>query len=132
MFSHITVGAADLDKAEIFYNGLLKPLGLIPRQVIPDGAAVSLCWVSSQAVLPRFYVTRPFNSAPALAGNGNMVAFLAPSPAAVDGAYEAGIAAGGSCEGKPGERAHYGEGYYGAYLRDLDGNKVHIVYRGDL
>jgi len=39
---------------------------------------------------------------------------------------------GGTDEGAPGNRPEYSEGYYGAYLRDPDGNKVHIVYRGDL
>jgi len=69
---------------------------------------------------------------PASAGNGSMVAFLAPSPAAVDAAYQAGLATEGGGEGAPGPRPHYGEGYYGAYLRDPDGNKVHVVYRGDI
>jgi catechol 2,3-dioxygenase-like lactoylglutathione lyase family enzyme len=61
-----------------------------------------------------------------------MVAFTAPSPNAVDAAYAAGLLAGGHDEGEPGLRSHYGDGYYGAYLRDPDGNKVHIVHRGDL
>jgi catechol 2,3-dioxygenase-like lactoylglutathione lyase family enzyme len=61
-----------------------------------------------------------------------MTASLAPSHAAVYVAHAAALAAGGSDEGAPGPRAHYGEGYYGAYVRDPDGNKVHIVYRGDI
>jgi catechol 2,3-dioxygenase-like lactoylglutathione lyase family enzyme len=61
-----------------------------------------------------------------------MVAFLAPDPKAVDAAYQAGLAAGGTDEGGPGPRVRYGRGYYGAYLRDPDGNKVHVVHRGDL
>jgi catechol 2,3-dioxygenase-like lactoylglutathione lyase family enzyme len=74
----------------------------------------------------------PFNREAATAGNGTMVAFTAPSPDAVRQAYFAGLQAGGTDEGPPGERAHYGAGYYGAYLRDPDGNKVHIAHRGDL
>ena len=61
-----------------------------------------------------------------------MVAFTAPSPMAVDAAHAAGLAANGTDEGASGPRPHYGTGYYGAYLRDLDGNKLHVVYRGDL
>lgn len=61
-----------------------------------------------------------------------MIAFSAPSIAAVDTAYAAAMAFGGVDEGEPGARPHYGEGYYGAYMRDPDGNKVHVVYRGDL
>ncbi len=61
-----------------------------------------------------------------------MTAFLAPSVAMVDCAYRAGLAAGGRDDGAPCERAHYGPGYYGAYLRDPDDNKVHVVHRADL
>jgi catechol 2,3-dioxygenase-like lactoylglutathione lyase family enzyme len=61
-----------------------------------------------------------------------MVAFLASSQEAVVQAYQAGLAKGRTDEGPPGLREHYGIGYFGAYLRDPDGNKVHITYRGDL
>ena len=91
-----------------------------------------MCWVSLDASLPRFYVYSPLNGRPASSGNGSMVAFLAPSDVIVDVAYDAGIASGGMSEGPPGERPHYAKGYYGAYLRDPDGNKVHIVHRGDI
>ena len=61
-----------------------------------------------------------------------MLAFHAEDPATVRAAYSAGLEAGGTDEGAPGDRPWYGEGYYGAYLRDPDGNKLHVVYRGDL
>jgi hypothetical protein len=61
-----------------------------------------------------------------------MTAFLAPSPEAVRAAHAAGLAAGGADEGAPGERPRYGRGYYGAYLRDPEGTKLHVVHRGDL
>ena len=60
-----------------------------------------------------------------------MTAFTAPSRAAVDAAYAAAIAAGGHDEGPPGARASYAPDYYGAYVRDLDGNKLHFVRRGE-
>ena len=47
-------------------------------------------------------------------------------------AYTGAMACGGKDEGRPDIRPHYGHGYFGAYLRDPDGNKLHIVYRGDL
>lgn len=47
-----------------------------------------------------------------------MTAFLAASKADVETSYLAGLGMRGKCEGKPGFRDHYGEGYYGAYLRD--------------
>ncbi|CAM3152130.1 VOC family protein [Pseudomonas gessardii] len=132
MFSHITVGTNDLDKAAAFYDAVLIPLGLCRRPVTPDGGPSSACWITPGSPLPRFYVYSPYNRQDATAGNGSMVAFSAPSPDAVNVAYAAGVLAGGRNDGEPGPRPHYGDGYYGAYLRDPDGNKVHIVHRGDL
>lgn len=128
MFSHITLGSNDLERAGRFYDAVLLPLGLKRRMVEPDGGPLALCWVGETA-LPRFYVYSPFNGEPASAGNGTMVAFNAASSAAVDIAHAAGLAAGGSDEGAPGPRPHYSPGYYGAYLRDPEGNKVHLVFR---
>ncbi len=132
MFSHITVGTQNLERAGRFYDAVLFPLGLKRRVITPDGGPAALCWVTAQSPLPRFYVYSPFNGEAATAGNGGMVAFLAPSEEAVNEAYTGGMACGGADEGRPGLRPHYGDGYFGAYLRDPDGNKLHIVYRGDL
>jgi catechol 2,3-dioxygenase-like lactoylglutathione lyase family enzyme len=132
MFSHVTVGTNDLDKAATFYDAVLIPLGLCRRPVTPDGGPPSACWVNPDSPLPRFYVYRPYDLKEALAGNGSMVAFSAPHPDSVDAAYAAGLIAGGFDAGEPGPRSNYGDGYYGAYLRDPDGNKVHLVHRGDL
>jgi len=132
MFSHVTVGCTDLERAARFYDAVLLPLGLRRRVVVPDGGPEAAAWETPGQDLPRFYVYLPFDRRPMSAGNGSMVAFLAPSPDAVDAAHAQGLAAGGSCEGEPGPRPHYGEGYYGAYLRDPDGNKLHVVHRGDL
>jgi len=82
--------------------------------------------------MPRFYVYVPYNGTDATTGNGTMIAFHAPSQTSVDIAYTAGLNAGGSSEGVPGPRDRYGKGYYGAYLRDPDDNKIHIAYRGDV
>lgn len=132
MFSHITVGCQDLARAGRFYDAVLAPLGLIQRPVQPDGSPASLCWIQPGQTLPRFYARLPWNGEPSTWGNGCMVAFLAPSRQAVDEAWHAGLATGGTDEGEPGLRAHYGPGYYGAYLRDPDGNKLHVVFRADL
>jgi len=132
MFSHVTLGAEDLDAARRFYDALLTPLGLERREMNPDGGAVGLCWRRSGERTPWFFVFQPYDGRPASAGNGTMAAFLAPSEEAVRAAYAAATIAGGRCEGPPGERAHYAPGYYGAYLRDPAGNKVHVVHRGDL
>jgi len=132
MFSHVTVGTNDIEQAAAFYDAVLTPLGLRQRTIDPDGGPAARCWIVEDRPLPRFYVYEPFDEAEASAGNGTMVAFEATSNVAVNSAYDAGLSSGGFDAGKPGLRPHYGEGYYGAYLRDPDGNKVHIVYRGDL
>lgn len=129
MFSHVTVGTNDIERATVFYDAVLAPLGLQQRTVDPDGGPAARCWIEKPHSLPRFYVYEPFDGAQATAGNGTMVAFAAGSTEAVERAYHAGLSSGGSDAGKPGPRPHYGDGYYGAYLRDPDGNKLHIVFR---
>jgi hypothetical protein len=56
-----------------------------------------------------------------------MVGIEAPSRDAVDAAYVAALAGGGADEGAPGPRPHsFAPDYYGAYVRDLEGNKLHF------
>jgi catechol 2,3-dioxygenase-like lactoylglutathione lyase family enzyme len=55
------------------------------------------------------------------------VALTAVGRAAVDAAWEAGLAAGGTDDGPPGPRPQYGQRYYAAYLRDPDGLRVEVV-----
>lgn len=132
MFSHVTVGTDDLDKAAAFYDAVLGPIGMDQRVVEPDGGPAARCWVRPEAPYPRFYVYEPFDGAPARAGNGAMWAFVAPTRAAVDAGHAGGLANGGTDEGAPGLRAHYAPDYYGAYLRDPSGNKIHLVHRLEL
>ena len=126
MFSHVTVGTHDLERAIAFYDATLAPLGIERvSKKYPGWAAWQRPGEES-----KFWVGLPYNQLPASVGNGCMVAFAAPSRAAVDAAHAAALAAGGRDEGKPGPRPSYGPDYYGAYIRDPDGNKVHFVRRG--
>jgi catechol 2,3-dioxygenase-like lactoylglutathione lyase family enzyme len=61
-------------------------------------------------------------------GNGNMAGFPAPSRAIVDAVHAKALELGGTCEGKPGIRGDDPNGFYGAYFRDLDGNKL-VTFR---
>ena len=127
MFSHVTLGTHSLERAIAFYDATLAPLGI--ERVLkkyPNWAAWQRPRESS-----KFWVGLPYNQLPASWGNGCMVAFAAQSRTAVDAAYAAAIAAGARDEGSPGERPNYGPGYYGAYVRDLDGNKLHFVFRAE-
>lgn len=120
MFSHVQIGTDDFPAAFAFYTRVLAELGLVLSFVEPGQWAG---WQAGEA-RPLFIVGRPFNGQHAFPGNGQMVALAAIDHQAVERAYDAAIAAGGSDEGKPGWRKHYHPDYYGAYFRDLDGNKI--------
>jgi len=123
VFSHVTVGIADVARAKAFYNAVFEPLGLVLRNETPD----LVSYRAPEGELPFFTAVLPIDEKAARAGNGTMAAFIAPDRMAVDAAYRGGIDHGGTCEGPPGLRPHYHASYYGAYLRDPDGNKVHVV-----
>ena len=122
MFSHVTVGSSDIAKAKSFYDALLKPLGLVRQADYPDGIGYGLT-----GGRPQLWIVRPLDKKAASAGNGVTVGLDAPDRPAVDAAHKAGMSAGGKDEGAPGLRTHYHPNYYGAYLRDPDGNKICIV-----
>lgn len=125
MISHVTVGISDLDRALAFYGPVLAELGLIQKFVEPENGWAG--WVSPQAPRPLFLITRPFNGEAHAVGNGQMVALQAQSRDVVDSTYAVAMALGAECEGPPGLRPHYTPDYYGAYFRDLDGNKLCVV-----
>ncbi|WP_081991634.1 VOC family protein [Inquilinus limosus] len=120
MLSHITVGVADVSRALQFYGPVFESLGLILKFADDKWAY----WKAPGADRPLFIVARPFDGRPATVGNGQMVALLAKTRSLVDQCYAAALAHGGTDEGTPGLRPHYHPNYYGAYFRDLDGNKL--------
>lgn len=125
MFSHIFIGVSDFGLAHTFYGPLMTELGL--RQRFFDPANSWAAWQQEAGGRPLFIIGRPFDGAPHAAGNGQMVAFTAKDRATVDRAYQLALTRGGTDEGAPGLRPHYHASYYGAYFRDLDGNKLCVV-----
>ena len=125
MFSHITVGTTDFSRAIAFYDAILMPLGMIRHET--DTAHGLVGYALDPMATPQFYIMRPIDGLAASVGNGVTVAFEAPMREQVDAFHAAGLAAGGRDEGAPGLRPHYHPDFYGAYLRDPDGNKVAIV-----
>ena len=122
MFSHVTVGSNDVAKAKPFYDGIGKALGLELLADYPSAIAYG-----KPGGRPQLWVVHPLDKQFASTGNGITIALEAPGRSAVDAAYQAGMAAGGKDEGAPGLRKHYHPHYYGAYLRDPDGNKICVV-----
>ncbi len=121
MFSHVTLGTNDMPRAVTFYDAVLGALG--HRQEFKVGHAV----VYGAIKAPKTFILSPFNEAEAVPGNGVHVAYLAKSRAEVDAFFAAAMAHGGTSEGDPGLRPHYHPNYYGAYVRDPDGNKLQAV-----
>lgn len=123
MFSHVTVGTNDLQRAGAFYDSVLGAIGhtrsLEKETFIAYGDRSGA----------RFFVMEPFDGAAATVGNGMHVAFDAETRAQVDAFHAAALAASGSDAGAPGLRPHYHADYYGAYVRDPDGNKIQAVCR---
>ena len=120
MFSHVTVGVADVQAARLFYGPLLGALGFVSKFAELRWAG----WRHPSTDRPLFIVMEPFDGGPASVGNGQMVAFLASSRSLVEECYFLALELGAADEGKPGQRPHYPRHYYGAYFRDPDGNKL--------
>ncbi len=131
MFSHVTVGITDIDRALGFYRPLMEALGWEERWASRAAPGPWAGFVMPGTERPQFVVTVPFDrTAPADPGNGPMVAFEVASRAEVDAAHALGLALGGTDAGAPGLRPQYHPQYYGAYLRDPDGNKLCLVCHG--
>lgn len=124
-YSHVTVGASSMNRALRFYDTVLAPLGLVRSRTAK--IAIAYAPEDFSGVNEPFWVVRPLDGAPASAGNGVTVAFDAPTRGAVDAFHAAALAAGATDEGGPGLRAQYHPDYYGAYVRDSDGNKLCAV-----
>ncbi|HYH59853.1 MAG TPA: VOC family protein [Thermoleophilaceae bacterium] len=116
MIHHVGYEVQSLTLSGAFYDAVFFALG--GRRLYESGESIG--WGVDE---PLFWVTARAVPKP---GYGH-VAFRASGRAAVDGAYEAGLANGGSDDGPPGDRPQYGPTYYAAYLRDPDGLKVEIV-----
>ena len=121
MFSHVTLGTNDFAKAERFYDAVMGVLGH-PVMFKASGTAAY-----GTPTGPKVFIVPPFDGKAAQSGNGVHVAFLVTDRATVDSFHQAALAHGGSDEGAPGPRPHYHPNYYGAYVRDPDGNKLQAV-----
>jgi catechol 2,3-dioxygenase-like lactoylglutathione lyase family enzyme len=123
MFTYVMLGASDLPRALRFYD----PLMAILEQPRCFTDPVLVGWGSREAPHARLYVGTPYDGKSVTHGNGTMLALRATSRAAVRQAHAAALANGGADEGAPGLRPQYHAHFYGAYVRDPDGNKLAFV-----
>jgi len=120
MIDHVSIGVRDLKRATRFYEALLGAIGYVKLDARPAtvgfGKRYSDVWLNHRPGMSA--VDRE---------SGNHVCLRASSTAAVDAFHAAALAAGGSCDGAPGLRPQHGEGYYAAFVRDPEGNRVEAV-----
>jgi catechol 2,3-dioxygenase-like lactoylglutathione lyase family enzyme len=120
MLHHVSVGVKDVARAATFYDPVLKALGY--KRVV-EYLPVAIGYGESKD-RAQFWIGLPHNQSAATSGNGAHIGFIAKSKAAVNKFHEAALRAGGSNNGEPGPRPDYGPHYYGAFIYDLDGNKI--------
>jgi predicted enzyme related to lactoylglutathione lyase len=114
------VGTSDLGRAAAFYDELFAVLGATRMFETPRG----VFWTKDQG--PFFGVVRPFNEQAATFGNGTVIGFEAESDEVSARVHALALRLGGQDEGAPGPRA---SGWFCAYFRDLDGNKLNVYHR---
>lgn len=123
---HVSVGVADANRAKSFYDAALAPLGMAPIYPVEhQGRLLGVGY--GEAKKPSFWIQLPLDGKGASQGNGVHIAFTAPTRAAVDAFHRAALDHGGADEGAPGLRPDYHPDYYGAFVRDPDGNKIEAV-----
>ena len=116
MIGYVTLGTNDLAKAAVFYDAIAKELGT--SRFMENEQFIAWAGVGGSGGIG---LTKPFNGQPATVGNGVMVALHVKDEAQVKRIYDQALSLGGTDEGAPGPR---GDGFYAAYFRDPDGNKL--------
>jgi catechol 2,3-dioxygenase-like lactoylglutathione lyase family enzyme len=120
MIDHISIPVRDLAASTRFYEAVLAPLGMTRLETRPATVGFGKSY-------PEFWLNLRHDLAPVPIGHGAHVCLRARSTETVDAFHAAALAAGGTSDGAPGLRTQHGEGYYAAFIRDADGNRVEVV-----
>jgi catechol 2,3-dioxygenase-like lactoylglutathione lyase family enzyme len=120
MIDHVSVSVSDLDRSAVFYEAVLGVLGYSRLEVraatIAFGRKYSEFWINH----------RPWMK-PVDEDSGMHIALRASSEQMVEAFYAAALAHGGMSDGEPRLRPQHGDGYYAAFIRDPDGNRIEAV-----
>ena len=120
MIDHVSISVRDLEKAARFYEAVLGAIGYARLRNRPATVGFGKRY-------PEFWLNhRPSMERPAAEG-GTHICLRAPDAEAVRNFYAAALAAGGTSDGEPGPRPHYSDGYYAAFIRDPEGNRIEAV-----
>jgi predicted lactoylglutathione lyase len=122
MIGYVTLGVNDIEAAKGFYDKALAGLGA--KRAFSNERMQGY---ASRVSPVQLMICAPYDGGRATAGNGTMVSLVAASHEMVDRVHKDALAAGGKDEGAPGDR---GNGFYGAYFRDPDGNKICVFKMG--
>ena len=129
MFSHIMVGANDIERSKRFYDALLGVLGA--GEPHRNNASTGHARLFYRHGGSTFCVSEPINGDAATFANGGTIGFECNSPEQVQQFHDTAVAHGGSSiEAAPGLRESPMGAMHLAYVRDPDGNKLCAIYRG--
>ena len=117
MIGYVTIGVHDMEKAKAFYTELLSDIG---ASLMMDMGRIA--FIGKGQGQPMLSICEPYDENDPNPGNGNMVAIDPGSKEMVDKLYTKALELGASSEGEPGQRID--DVFYGAYIRDPDGNKL--------
>ena len=119
-----TIGTNNKEAAETFYDGVLEQLEAIK---FPANDRITM-WMSKDDGSVLLAIAVPYDGEKANHGNGNMKAISLSSQEEVVTMYNKAMEMGAKDDGEPGMRAGK---FYGAYVYDLDGNKLCFFNFGD-
>ncbi|KAE9630377.1 VOC family protein [Parasedimentitalea maritima] len=120
MIGYISVGTNDLARSSAYYDTILGMLGASRIMEMDD----FIVWGTKNGTT-NFSVHVPENKAAATVGNGMMIALHAENPETVTAVHAKAIELGSEDCGAPGPR-HGDSGFFAAYFRDPDGNKLNL------
>ena len=119
MIDHVSIGVRDLAAGARFYEAVLGALGYTKLEARPATVGFGKRYA-------EFWINLRPDVAPD-PHSGTHVCLRAKSTVTVDAFHAAAVANGGASDGAPGLRPHHGDGYYAAFIRDPDGNRIEAV-----
>jgi catechol 2,3-dioxygenase-like lactoylglutathione lyase family enzyme len=120
MIDHVSIAVRDVDACARFYETVLATIGYARMIVRP-------ATIGFGKKYPDFWLNERRAMTPVDADTGTHICFRAASIEAVQAFHAAAVQAGGASDGAPGLRAGDSEGYYAAFIRDPEGNKIEAV-----
>jgi catechol 2,3-dioxygenase-like lactoylglutathione lyase family enzyme len=120
VIDHVSIAVRDLERAPRFYEAVLGAIGYAKLEVRPHTIGFGKTY-------PEIWLNLRASMAPHPDDSGAHVALRVRSTELVDAFHAAALAAGGTSDGAPRLRPQHGEGYYAAFIRDSDGNRVEAV-----